>query len=177
MDEWQLKAEKSAEIRSAIGTAMDRMEQEFQKRLAEERKAFIDEAEKIAMEIIRKELEKEKKPAIEAIPNSDANDDLFTEDIIRQKKGNEAEKPETRGLAALENEAPKKQHVEFSQENIKIIKQLAEIKKRDVEEKRKTMAKNLELEREQKRKFEEGKKKVEAAWKEVEEKEWTGTFD
>lgn len=166
MDEWQLKMEKSAEIRLAISMALERAEQDFQKRLTEERSAFVDEAEKIAMEIIEKELKKENKPATAAITNNDANDDLFAEDFVPQK--NETEKPIIK--------VPKKQHVEFNEENIKIIMQLAEIKKQDVDEKRKKLIKELEFEKEQRQKFEEGKKKVEAVWKEVEEKEWHGTF-
>lgn len=146
-------AVKVAEARQTISITLDKAEQFFRQRLAEEQKAFIDEATKIATDIIKKKLE-------EMPEKITSNGELLVE-----TEEDKAEQPA---------EKPQKRKIEMTEDNIRILQQVKEVQKKSSDEKREALAKKLELEKERIKKEEEGKRIVEKRIRGVGEREWTG---
>lgn len=152
--EWRYfnKVEKTRRI---IAITLDMAEQCFAKRIAEERKAFIDEATRIATEIIERELKTSEGDTLTVV----GDDNLVVEEKTIESE--EIHSP------------PKKQKLELNEENIKILKQLKGIKETESKEKKEELEKKYKTKKKEEEDLERGKRIVEARLKQPPQ-EWTG---
>jgi hypothetical protein len=134
-EEWLEYNRKVAEIRQVANIALDKAEQQFKQRITEERKAFIDEATRIAIDIIEKEQRKNPQPEKYTGNGADDEDDEEDDEILF---------------------TPSKQKIVLNEENIKILHQLAQIQARKKMESQRNTGKPLHSPREEE--FEEEQK-------------------
>lgn len=115
--EWQEYNRKVAEIRQVANITLDRAEQHLKQKMAKERQEIIDEATKIATDIIEKKLKDTKpettettepeKPKVEGIEMNEENIKIIKQigEIQKQKRQKKNSKPKAEAEEEPEAEA------------------------------------------------------------------------